>query len=131
MHTMNTVHLSSNDIVLLHCFPRLGSNLETLIWYYTSTNRSAPPSYLDLKNFLTKVLSIGVVRKEGQKFTLEAGWFERIHAADSSSSNEFESMERFEESIAREQLPLKLEIESDLTEQQYLELLVNLRRDRY
>jgi len=124
---MKSVRFSTKDAELLYSFPKPSTDLRTIVWYFTSTNRTYPPSYEELASCLTKGLKAGIVRKDGDRFVLDDNWYARIHMADATAGNEIEAMLEFERGFVDIDFDEAVDTASTLTEAEYKSIVATLR----
>lgn len=123
---MGTVQFSSRDAELLYSFPKPATDLATIIRGFTFLHRAAPPTYEELQACLVKGLQVGIVRTEGARFVIDAPWYDRIHRADATASNEIEAMLEFESEFVGLDFVETTDAPFALTEEEYASIRAGL-----
>jgi len=124
---MKNIRFNNLDAALLYSFPAPPSDLAKIVWYFTSTNRTYPPTFEQITNCLNKGMRVGIIREDGGLFVIDDIWYGKIHMADDSAGNEIEAMMEFQDGFVNVDFNETTDATCSLTEADYESMLAKLR----
>lgn len=124
-----TVKFTEDDVALLYTIPKPGGDLATIIQTYCFVNRDAPPTFSRLADCFTKALKAGILLENGGCYRIAPDWYGRIHSYDESESNEIQAMLAFEDEFVGKEVPVVVDTQADLIEDDYETLVRDYHRE--
>lgn len=123
---MNCIMFDERDVEILYSIPKSGADLTEILRWYILLNRAAQPSFPVLQDCFRKASIVGCLKTDGKHLKMEREWFERIHAADETASNEIESLIEFQDGFAGKEVPAVQEAAIHLSEKEYDSILQDI-----
>lgn len=76
---METIQFSEDDAMILYCIPARNGNVKSILNFYFSIHRAAPPPYSRFVDCISKALAAGIVTVQNDSIKIRDDWFQRIN----------------------------------------------------